>query len=89
MRRGLINGIVDHSKNMQLIRNEEFISNIMRRYPFDKASNKQISFHEYGLALQYMFENVSESQWPAIMGRLNRKLIKVVQHFNSIESPYK
>lgn len=66
----------EHDVGMKQMHNASEEDVILRRYPFHECPTRQAMLTSYNYAVRYMFQIVREEHWPAVMGRLNRKLIK-------------
>lgn len=80
---GLLEGIPDVGKIRKQIQNSDHEHTVLRRFPFHEAHTESATLQQYSLAIRYLFEVVPDRFWTDVTGRLNRKLVKRMQHFKT------
>lgn len=69
--------------DMKQIRHNAQEVAILRRCPFHEAPTRAAALNQFSAAIRLLFEIVPEGQWAAVMGRLDRKLIKRMHYFKN------
>lgn len=83
MQRGLLGGIPNLESDLKQIKNSDKEDTILRQYPFHTSHTPNAAMQQYTGAIRMAFDICSDAQLPAVMGRLNRKLIARMKYFKT------